>query len=85
MSKRRRRRGGRRRVRSLLGSRISANERLDRLVKYLREKWHHCFWCKLRYPDELMEGCPGPWRGGSVKFPYIDITRLLAVGSGMEQ
>lgn len=34
-------------------------ERLDRLVKYLRERWRYCFWCKYRYPDEEMEGCPG--------------------------
>ncbi|MCJ1382539.1 hypothetical protein MMC17_005652 [Xylographa soralifera] len=34
-------------------------ERLRRLVEYLREKYHYCFWCKFRYPDETMEGCPG--------------------------
>ena len=34
-------------------------ERLDQLLSYLREKWHYCFWCKYRYEDESMEGCPG--------------------------
>ncbi|KAI9834737.1 MAG: hypothetical protein M1819_002822 [Sarea resinae] len=34
-------------------------ERLRRLVEYLREKYHYCFWCKFRYPDPEMEGCPG--------------------------
>lgn len=34
-------------------------ERLRRLVMYLREKYHYCFWCKFRYEDEAMEGCPG--------------------------
>ncbi|MCJ1243071.1 hypothetical protein MMC30_000268 [Trapelia coarctata] len=34
-------------------------ERLRRVVEYLREKHHYCFWCKFGYPDESMEGCPG--------------------------
>ena len=34
-------------------------ERLGRLVGYLREKYNYCFWCKFRYPDPEMEGCPG--------------------------
>lgn len=34
-------------------------ERLKRLVIYLREKHRYCFWCKSRYSDEDMEGCPG--------------------------
>ena len=34
-------------------------ERLRRLVVFLREKYRYCFWCKFRYPDENMEGCPG--------------------------
>lgn len=34
-------------------------ERLRRLVMYLREKYRYCFWCKFRYEDEAMEGCPG--------------------------
>ena len=34
-------------------------ERLRRLVEYLRDKYHYCFWCKFRYLDEAMDGCPG--------------------------
>ena len=34
-------------------------ERLERLVMYLRERYHYCFWCKFRYPDVNMECCPG--------------------------
>lgn len=34
-------------------------ERLRRLVMYLRETHRYCFWCKYRYEDEAMEGCPG--------------------------
>ena len=34
-------------------------ERLARLVGYLRESYSYCFWCKFRYPDPDMDGCPG--------------------------
>ncbi|KAL4902510.1 hypothetical protein BDW74DRAFT_157933 [Aspergillus multicolor] len=34
-------------------------DRLSRLVQYLREKYHYCFWCKYRYETAEMEGCPG--------------------------
>lgn len=34
-------------------------EKLSRLVTYLRERWFYCFWCKYRYPDKELEGCPG--------------------------
>jgi len=34
-------------------------ERLDKVIKYLREKYWYCFWCKYRYEDEGMEDCPG--------------------------
>ncbi|RJE25419.1 G-patch domain protein [Aspergillus sclerotialis] len=34
-------------------------ERLRRLVMYLRDTYRYCFWCKFRYEDEAMEGCPG--------------------------
>ena len=34
-------------------------ERLQKLVHYLREQYHYCFWCKYGYPDGAMEGCPG--------------------------
>lgn len=33
--------------------------RLERTVQELREKYHYCFWCKYRYSDAEMEGCPG--------------------------
>ena len=35
-------------------------EKLEKLVQLLRETWRYCFWCKYRYEDETMEGCPGP-------------------------
>ena len=38
---------------------LDAAVRLQKLVAYLRERWHYCFWCKFRYPDASMEGCPG--------------------------
>lgn len=38
---------------------LEVTERLSRLVGYLREKHRYCFWCKFRYPNEEMEGCPG--------------------------
>ena len=38
---------------------LDVADRLQKLVAYLRERWHYCFWCKYRYPDESMEGCPG--------------------------
>ena len=38
---------------------LKGNERLRRLVVYLREEHHYCFWCKFKYEDEKMEGCPG--------------------------
>lgn len=34
-------------------------ERLDKVIKHLREKYWYCFWCKYRYEDEDMEDCPG--------------------------
>lgn len=33
--------------------------RLERLIVHLREQHRYCFWCKMAYPDEEMEGCPG--------------------------
>ena len=38
---------------------LETSERVDKLVVFLRETWHYCFWCKYRYPDDDMEGCPG--------------------------
>jgi hypothetical protein len=34
-------------------------ERLDKVIKHLREKYWYCFWCKYRYEDKGMEDCPG--------------------------
>ncbi|KAI1649837.1 uncharacterized protein F4817DRAFT_16484 [Daldinia loculata] len=38
---------------------LEVEERLKRLVEYLRKQYHYCFWCKCGYPDDTMEGCPG--------------------------
>ena len=38
---------------------LEPGERLERLVTYLRDQYHYCFWCKYRYEDGKMEGCPG--------------------------
>ncbi|KAK3900258.1 hypothetical protein C8A05DRAFT_45861 [Staphylotrichum tortipilum] len=38
---------------------LPPEERLRRVVEYLREEYRYCFWCKFAYPDEEMEGCPG--------------------------
>lgn len=38
---------------------LSVGERLEKLVVYLRDTYHYCFWCKYRYADAEMEGCPG--------------------------
>ena len=34
-------------------------ERLEKAVGALRDRWNYCFWCKYRYEDDDMEGCPG--------------------------
>ncbi|RYO87016.1 hypothetical protein DL766_005276 [Monosporascus sp. MC13-8B] len=38
---------------------LEVEERLRRVVVYLRKEFRYCFWCKYQYPDENMEGCPG--------------------------
>ncbi|OTA64555.1 hypothetical protein K449DRAFT_404079 [Hypoxylon sp. EC38] len=38
---------------------LEVEERLRRLVEYLRKEHNYCFWCKCSYPGETMEGCPG--------------------------
>jgi hypothetical protein len=38
---------------------LDISERLQKLVDYLRQRWHYCFWCKYRYPDASIDGCPG--------------------------
>ena len=37
----------------------SPADRLGSIIKALREKYNYCFWCKYRYPDGTLEGCPG--------------------------
>lgn len=38
---------------------LELEQRLRRLTDELREKWWYCFWCKCRYENEAMDGCPG--------------------------
>ncbi|KAK5131416.1 hypothetical protein LTR08_000952 [Meristemomyces frigidus] len=38
---------------------LSPAERLESIIEELRGKYNYCFWCKYRYPDETLEGCPG--------------------------
>lgn len=38
---------------------LGPDERLRRLVLYMRQKHHYCFWCKAKYEDAEMDGCPG--------------------------
>lgn len=38
---------------------LDPEEQLQRLTDELREKWWYCFWCKCRYENEAMDGCPG--------------------------
>lgn len=39
--------------------RLEPRRKLEQLVEELRNKYWYCFWCKHRYGDEGMEGCPG--------------------------
>ncbi len=34
-------------------------DRLQKLVRYLRDAYNYCFWCKYTYSGKEMEGCPG--------------------------
>ncbi|KAG4029725.1 hypothetical protein MFRU_014g00280 [Monilinia fructicola] len=34
-------------------------ERLRMLVEHLRSQYNYCFFCKFKYPNDLMDGCPG--------------------------
>ncbi|KAF7531137.1 hypothetical protein G7054_g9165 [Neopestalotiopsis clavispora] len=38
---------------------LEPDEKLRRLVDYLRNEYWYCFWCKCSYPDKEMDGCPG--------------------------
>ena len=37
----------------------AVGERLMRLLESLRTQHRYCFWCKMTYPDDTMDGCPG--------------------------
>jgi hypothetical protein len=34
-------------------------ERLEKLLTFLRDKFHYCLYCGYQYPDAQLEGCPG--------------------------
>ncbi|KAL0257210.1 hypothetical protein SLS55_008020 [Diplodia seriata] len=39
---------------------LEPQEKLEKVVQYLRDKHNYCFWCKYKYADEEeMESCPG--------------------------
>ena len=38
---------------------LEPSTKLQKLVDYLRTTYNYCFWCKYRYPDSSLEGCPG--------------------------
>jgi hypothetical protein len=39
---------------------LDPSERLEKLVRHLRDTYRYCFWCKYRYETDLeLEGCPG--------------------------
>ncbi|GIZ43059.1 hypothetical protein CKM354_000630200 [Cercospora kikuchii] len=40
---------------------LPVEERLEKILAFLREKYHYCFWCKYRYASEqaMNEDCPG--------------------------
>ena len=38
---------------------LEGKERLRKLVEHLRQEHRYCFWCKYKYEDEEIEGCPG--------------------------
>ncbi|KAI5120514.1 hypothetical protein M0805_000099 [Coniferiporia weirii] len=40
---------------------LGAQDRLERVIRYLREKYYYCFWCVTQYNDreDLDGNCPG--------------------------
>jgi hypothetical protein len=38
-------------------------DQLDKLILFLREKYHYCYWCGHQYSDAAMDGCPGVTEG----------------------
>ncbi|KAL9123993.1 MAG: hypothetical protein Q9217_006636, partial [Psora testacea] len=58
---------------------LDIGERLDLVVRELREKWCYCFWCKCRYKDreEMERECPGQGEeehGHNGDIPYFNST-----------
>ncbi|KAJ5986871.1 hypothetical protein N7451_011236 [Penicillium sp. IBT 35674x] len=39
---------------------LEPSERLEKLVRHLRDTYRYCFWCKYRYETDVeLQGCPG--------------------------
>lgn len=38
---------------------LPVTERLQKVLLYLRDKFHYCLYCGYQYPDAELEGCPG--------------------------
>jgi hypothetical protein len=38
---------------------LPVEERLQKVLVFLREKYTYCLYCGYQYPDPAMEGCPG--------------------------
>lgn len=38
---------------------LPATQKLEKVTELLRHTYLYCFWCKYRYSDKEMEGCPG--------------------------
>ncbi|ERS98604.1 hypothetical protein HMPREF1624_05391 [Sporothrix schenckii ATCC 58251] len=39
---------------------LEPQERLQAVVDWMRQNRRYCFWCKFKYPDDDLDGCPGP-------------------------
>ncbi|CAK7562254.1 MAG: hypothetical protein SEPTF4163_000089 [Sporothrix epigloea] len=39
---------------------LDPKDRLQQVVDWMRQNRRYCFWCKSKYPDDDLEGCPGP-------------------------
>ncbi|KAF2281249.1 G-patch-domain-containing protein [Westerdykella ornata] len=38
---------------------LPLEERVQKLVAFLRDEYHYCYWCGHKYDDANMDGCPG--------------------------
>jgi hypothetical protein len=38
---------------------LPITERLEKVLLYLRDKFHYCLYCGYQYPDAELDGCPG--------------------------